>query len=122
MEIHVNVRKSQGETLISMCDEDVLGEELEEGKVHLNVKRKFYEGDKIDPDEMREYLDQASIANLVGSTCIEKAQELGFVDKENVITVNEVPHAQFVIMKDWPVLEIGVILFFVRIFFMRKLN
>lgn len=100
MEIHVNVRKSQGETLISMCDEDVLGEELEEGKVHLNVKRKFYEGDKIDPDEMREYLDQASIANLVGSTCIEKAQELGFVDKENVITVNEVPHAQFVIMKD----------------------
>ena len=100
MKIHVNVRKTQEETLVSMCDDDVLGRELDDGKIHLSVKKKFYEGDKIDSVKMEEYLDQASIANLVGRNCIEKAQELGYVDEENIITVEEVPHAQFVLIND----------------------
>ncbi len=100
MKIHVKIRKSQGETLVSMCDANVIGKDLEEGKIHLNVKKDFYEGEEIETQEIEGYLNRASIANLVGKNCIEKAIELGYINESNLISVEDIPHAQFVLYKD----------------------
>jgi uncharacterized protein len=89
-------RYNQGkERLLAACDEEVLGRNLKEGKLRLNVTPEFYDGFEAGEDELESQLRTCTIANLVGEHCVEVAIRLGFVARENVIRIEGVPHAQW---------------------------
>ncbi len=83
------------ERLLAVCDEDVLGRKLTEGKLHLNVTPEFYDGFPADEAALEMHLRTCTIANLVGEQCVELAIQLGYVARENVIRIEGVPHAQW---------------------------
>ncbi|RKX44236.1 MAG: DUF424 domain-containing protein [Thermotogae bacterium] len=94
MKIYVKVYRVQGEVLVAACDEELLGKTFREGELKLEVKERFYKGELREVEELESLLEEATIANLTGERCIKKAIELGYVDKERVLYIQGVPHAQ----------------------------
>lgn len=83
---------------MAACDEDVLGCTYREGKLKLEVRPDFYDGFAGDEAVLEAQLRACTIANLVGKNVVEFAIELGFVARENVLTIGGVPHAQWALL------------------------
>jgi hypothetical protein len=92
--IYVKVYRVQGEILLAACDEELLGKTFREGELKLEVKERFYRGELVEEEKLEELLEEATIANLTGERCVEKAIELGYVNPERVLRIEGVPHAQ----------------------------
>lgn len=88
-------RQTDRGLLITVCDPEVLGETFEEGPISLEVTEDFYGGEEVDTETVVEALTRASIANLVGTETVELAIEEGFVEKGNVLEVDQTLHAQY---------------------------
>ncbi len=86
------------ERLVAACDEDLLGKQLNEGRLRLHVSPDFYDGFQGDAEALETYLRNCTVANLVGPRTVTLAIELGFVAKENVLWIEGVPHAQWALM------------------------
>ena len=96
--ISIKVYKKGNDLLIGACDEELLGKTFEEGKFHLEVKKEFYDGERVTKEAFKKILDSATIANLVGEATIKAAIEIGLVDPGCVIKIKGIPHAQMVRM------------------------
>jgi hypothetical protein len=84
--------------LVAACDSELLDTSHREGKFKLDVPASFYDGLRVDADNLGAYLRSATVANLVGKRSVDVAISLGLVDPGNVLVVGGVPHAQFLVM------------------------
>jgi hypothetical protein len=83
-------------SLLAMCDAELLGKTLKEGKITFHVHEKFYKGSKVTVDEALDMIKQSSIVNMIGRKIVKKAIEHGFVHPEAVLMIEGIPHAQIV--------------------------
>jgi hypothetical protein len=96
--ISVRIYKQGTEILIGACDEKLIGKKFSEGKFQIEVRKDFYDGERINAEKLKRYLENATIANLVGEETVRCAIEIGLVDPSCVIKIKGVPHAQIVKM------------------------
>ena len=96
--ISIKMYKQGNDLLLAACDENLIGKEFEEGKYHLEISEKFYKGEKITKEVLKKFLEESTIANLVGKETIKCAIELGLIDPDRVIKIKGIPHAQMVKM------------------------
>jgi hypothetical protein len=96
--ISVRIYKQGTEILIGACDEKLIGKKFSEGKFQIDVRKDFYDGERINAEKLKRYLENATIANLVGEETVRCAIEIGLVDPSCVIKIKGVPHAQIVKM------------------------
>lgn len=96
--ISIRIYKRGNDVLIAACDEELLGKTFEDGKFQIEVKKAFYDGQRITAEELKKYLIQATIANLVGKETVECAIEAGIIERDCVIKIKNVLHAQMVKM------------------------
>jgi len=96
--ISIKIYKKGNDILLGACDEKLLGKKFEDGKFQIEVKRDFYDGERITSKALIKLLEDATIANLVGKETIKCAIEAGIVDPECIIKINGIPHAQMVKM------------------------
>jgi len=96
--ISIKVYKKGNDLLIGACDEKLLGKKFEDGKFQIDVKKEFYDGERISSEVLKKYLEDATIANLVGKETIKCAIDLGLIDPGCIIKIKGVPHAQMVRM------------------------
>ena len=82
--------------LVAACDGDLLGKTFREGKLKLEVDKKFYGEDLSTIEEAITAIEKANIANLVGVRVVEAAVKKGIVDRQAVITIAGIPHVQVV--------------------------
>ncbi|WP_456366263.1 DUF424 domain-containing protein [Thermococcus sp.] len=92
--IYIKVYRVQGEVLLAACDEELLGRTFREGELKLEVRERFYRGELVEEERLKELLEEATIANLTGERCVSKAIDLGYVDPGRVLRIQGVPHAQ----------------------------
>lgn len=92
----MNLKKIGRNVLLTICDTDVLGKTLCEGKIVFHVKEDFYRGARVNVDEAICMIENSTIVNMVGQDVVQKAIERGFVHPEAVLRINGVPHAQIV--------------------------
>jgi hypothetical protein len=96
VEAYVNLKKIGRNVLLAICDCEVLGRTLREGKIVFHVKDEFYNGGKVSVEEAVGMIQNSTIVNLVGCNCVEKAIAKGYVHPEAVLRIEGVPHAQIV--------------------------
>jgi len=96
--ISVRIYKQGRDVLIGACDEKLIGKKFSEGKFQIEVKKEFYDGERIGKEKLKRYLENATIANLVGEEAVRCAIEIGLVDPSCVIKIKGIPHAQMVKM------------------------
>lgn len=94
LEVYINLKKIGKNVLLAICDCELLGRTLREGKIVFHVKDEFYNGRKASVDEAVGMIDNSTIVNLIGKNCVEKAIAKGYVHPEAVLKIEGVPHAQ----------------------------
>lgn len=96
MEVYVNLKKVGRNVLLAICDSEILGRTLREGKIVFHVKDEFYNGGRVTVEEAVGMIQNCTIVNMVGKNCVEKAIEKGYVHPEAVLNIEGIPHAQIV--------------------------
>ena len=96
MEVYMNLKKVGTNVLLSICDSEILGKTLREGKIVFQVKEDFYRGSRIDVEEAVSMIDNSTIVNMIGKNVVKRAIEKGYVHPEAVLHIEGVPHAQIV--------------------------
>lgn len=91
----LRILKVEDETIVIICDADLLGKTFRKKRVRLEVKESFYRGREATVEECLEALREATIANLVGSI-VDHAIAHGLVNPECVLKFGKVKHAQIV--------------------------
>jgi len=98
LEVYVNMWRWSRHVLLAICDAEILGATLRDGKIVFKVREEFYKGFKTTVDEALDLIKQSTIVNMVGRNIVGKAVERGYVHPEAVLTISGVPHAQIVKM------------------------
>lgn len=96
MEVYINLKQIGKNVLLAICDVEILGRTLREGKIVFHVKDEFYNGRKATVEEAVSLINNSSIVNLVGKNCVETAIAKGYVHPEAVLNIEGIPHAQIV--------------------------
>jgi hypothetical protein len=96
MEAYVNLKKIGKNVVLAICDSEILGKTLREGKIVFHVNEKFYNGGLVTVEEAVEMIENSTIVNMVGKCCVEKAIAKGYVHPQAVLNIEGVPHAQIV--------------------------
>jgi hypothetical protein len=90
LKIHVN----GSHRLLAACDKDLLEMTFKDGELRLATKKDFYFDEFVDDDTFLRLMKTVNMANLVGKRTVDAAIEAGFIDKDCVITISGIPHAQ----------------------------
>ena len=93
---YMKLRKIGNTVLLAICDTDILGKTLCEGKIVFHVKEDFYKGSKVTIEEAVGMIQNSTIVNMVGRRIVKKAIEEGYVHPEAVLKIEGIPHAQIV--------------------------
>lgn len=96
LKCYMKLRKIGNNVLLSICDAEILGKTLREGKIVFHVAEQFYRGEEVEVEEAIAMIETSTIVNLVGKNVVEKAVEKGYVHPEAILKIEGVPHAQIV--------------------------
>jgi hypothetical protein len=94
--VYVKSTRQGRDTVVAVCDEEILGKTLRGGRVPFTVHEGFYKGALGDVEEALSAMRHATVCNLVGKTIVEAAINCKMVHKRAVIYFDNVPHAQIV--------------------------
>ena len=96
--ISLKVHKYGDDVVIGACDEKLLGKKFVDGKFQIDVSKNFYQGRIIDKKTLEKFLNDATIANLVGKETVKCAINMGLVNPDCILKIKGVPHAQMIRM------------------------
>jgi uncharacterized protein len=82
------------EDVVALCDSDLIGKEFEEGDRYLKVSEVFFKGEEISEDDLRKIFKGVDNLNIVGKEVVDFALKEGFINEEDVILIQGVPHVQ----------------------------
>ena len=94
MSMLVKVHKKEHRTIVAVCDKELIGQLLEENGKQLDLRGDFYKGDEKNTQEIGDLMRNADGVNLVGKEAIALGLQEGVIEKEHVLTIKGVPHAQ----------------------------
>ncbi|MBT3940874.1 DUF424 family protein [Candidatus Woesearchaeota archaeon] len=96
---YYKIHESHAGYLIAACDKSICGKTLKSKGLEFHVNPRFYKDKTASPTQMKKLLQIASSANLIGKDVVQLAVDLGLIDKENVIKIQGIPHAQVVVVQ-----------------------
>ncbi|HEY4675216.1 MAG TPA: DUF424 family protein [Candidatus Bathyarchaeia archaeon] len=92
----MNLKRIGSNVILAICDAEILGRTLKEGKIVFSVREEFYKGRRVTIEEAVAMIENCTIVNMVGKNCVKKAVENGYVHPEAVLSIEGIPHAQIV--------------------------
>jgi hypothetical protein len=90
----------EGQIIIALCDSELLGKKFTQDELQLDLTSDFYKGEKKTEQETLNLIKEAYIINAVGKTCIEFLLKNKLIEQQNIITIDNIPHAQCVIIRE----------------------
>jgi hypothetical protein len=80
--------------VVAVCDCELMNTTLCTGDVDVPITEAFYGNCRASENEVREALQNAGNANLMGERAVALAVELGLVSRTGCIMIGNIPHAQ----------------------------
>lgn len=99
MRVYLNQMHREGEYIVAICDQNLLGESFEEGDRCIHVSEQFYKGRLVSVEEGIAAMVKATIANIVGECIVNEALKAQLIHERGIIRIQNVPHAQVVVTK-----------------------
>jgi len=90
----------EGKLILAVCDSDLIGKKLEQGKIQIDLTNDFYKGEEKSEAEILYMFQEAYILNLVGEKSVKLALKQGLLDETHILRIEGVPHAQCIIIRD----------------------
>ncbi len=96
--IYFKTHESKYGIMVAACDAELSGRHLKFKKIDFFVNPRFYGEEKVSQEELVRLLRKSTSCNLVGQLAVECGIKAGLVEKENILKIGKVPHAQGVVM------------------------
>ena len=94
----VKIHKTQdGRKLAAICDNNLIGKKFEEKNLQLDLTSNFYKGEEKSEKEVINLLKGCHLVNIIGEKSINLAIKLGIADKNKIIKIKGIPHAQAIL-------------------------
>lgn len=94
--MYIKLKKIGNNVLLAICDCEIVGRTLREGKIVFSVTEDFYKGALVEIEEAVAMIENSTIVNMVGKNVVKMAIKKGYVHPEAVLNIEGVPHAQIV--------------------------
>jgi len=93
------VFKQDDDILLAISDSNIVGKTLQEKDIKIKVSEDFYSEKSCDDNEATILIKRATIVNAIGKNIINLMIKGKFIEKENILKINGVPHAQIITIK-----------------------
>lgn len=100
MSLLVKIHKQGDRTVVAVCDKDLLGKLFQEKSCQLDLRGDFYKGEEKSLEEAGDLLRNADYVNLVGKEAVKLGLQEGVISDENILKIEDVPHAQAVLIQN----------------------
>jgi hypothetical protein len=78
-------------TLINICDADLIGKTLSEGKLKMHISREYFGGQIVDSSEALQMMKNSSIVNLAGQRAVDIALANKLAAEQAVRLIEGIP-------------------------------
>ncbi len=91
MQFSVRISDYQKNTMVNMCDAELMGKDIVDGELKIQISESYYGKQLVDKDEAISFLKSASIMNLVGKETISLAIDLGIGSESGIKIISNIP-------------------------------
>ncbi len=91
MQFSVKVSNYQKNTMLNICDAELLGKKLIQDKLNMNISESYYGEKLVDKEEAKSLLQNSSIINMVGKETVSLSIELGIGSESGIKTISDIP-------------------------------
>jgi len=91
MQFSVRITEYQKNTMLNICDADLLGKKIIQEKLVMNISESYYGDRFVERDEAEDLLKNSSIINMVGKETISLSIDLGIGSENGVKIISGVP-------------------------------
>jgi len=81
----------RGTVLVNICDEELVGRTVAEGKLKMHISKDFYAGEVVEKGEALRLIRTCAIVNLAGKRSVSLAIDNQVGAREAVREVEDVP-------------------------------
>ncbi|WP_445476189.1 DUF424 domain-containing protein [Methanococcoides methylutens] len=92
--MYLKIHKSGSQTIVAVCDKELIGKKLKEGELVIEISEAFYKGEIASEEKIIESISNTTTANIFGSRAVQCAVDAGLVDPGCIIYIEGIPHAQ----------------------------
>jgi uncharacterized protein len=87
----VRTAEFRGTILVNICDEELVGRTVSEGKLKVHLSEDFYSGEVVDKGEALRLIRTCQIVNLAGTRCVSLAVDNAVGSPSAIREIEEVP-------------------------------
>tara|TARA_B100000029_G_scaffold480043_1_gene527690 strand:+ start:75 stop:371 length:297 start_codon:yes stop_codon:yes gene_type:complete len=87
----VKIVSHAGTSMLNMCDPELLGKTISDGKVNMKINKNYYHDKLVEKHEAEELLKKSDSINLVGNETISLSLKLGFGSKNGIKLIDGIP-------------------------------
>ncbi len=91
MQFSVRVSDYQKNTMLNICDVELLGKKIIQDELKIHISESYYGEKLVDSEEAKVLMKNSSIINMVGKEAISLSIQLGIGSESGVKTVSDVP-------------------------------
>ncbi|MDH3766582.1 MAG: DUF424 domain-containing protein [Nitrosopumilus sp.] len=91
MQFSVRVTDYQKNTMLNICDAELLGKKIIQDELNMNISESYYGEKLIEKEEATTLLKKSSIINMVGKETVSLSIELGVGSENGVKLISGIP-------------------------------
>ena len=91
MQFSVRVTDYQKNMMLNICDAELLGKDIVQGELVMNISKSYYGERLVEEDEAKDLLQKSSIINMVGNATVSLSIELGIGSESGIKLISGVP-------------------------------
>jgi len=91
MQFSVRTVNYQNQSMLNICDAELLGKKIIEGDLTMHISENYYGERFVERDEAESLLNSSSIINMAGKETVSLALKLGIGSENAVKIVSDVP-------------------------------
>ena len=91
MPFSVRVNNYQNNSMLNICDAELLGKKITQDKLDMNISKSYYGEKLVEKEEAEHLLKNSSIINMVGKETVSLSIELGIGTENGNKLISGVP-------------------------------
>ena len=91
MQLSARVTEYQNNMMLNICDVDLLGKNIVDGELNMNISESYYGEKLIEKEEAKKLLKKSAIINMVGENTVSLSIELGIGSENGIKKISNVP-------------------------------
>ncbi len=91
MQFSVRLTGYQENTMLNICDVDLVGKKISEKNLQVDISKNYYGKEIVEKNEAENLLKNSSVINMVGKEIISLSMNLGIGSEKGIKKISGVP-------------------------------